>query len=359
MTDTLKALSLFAVLGAGWALALRHIGPLGAPPQPVPQSTPALLVPATSPVADYYVPSSPIAKPQVALSPGAALYVPPSPKGTPVPAATPPPGQAAPAAVASASPARVEFRSFASAALKRGMPYLIYLPAGYDTSPDRSYPVLYLLHGIGGGFGGQNGSNTEWYGYGITGAASKLIARGDIPPLLIVMPQGDQSFWMDHADGPLWGQYTAVDVVQEIDSQFRTIGNSAHRAIGGLSMGGFGALELAMLYPQTFGTAGGHSSSFYTRDAAPLFGDEAFFDAHDPIHLLHDHPEVAGKLHLWLDVGSEDPLWKNANEALHAQLQLDGVQHEWNEWPGGHDGLYWNAHVDDYMRFYGSALAGQ
>ncbi|MBV8086367.1 MAG: hypothetical protein JO247_16290 [Chloroflexi bacterium] len=309
-------------------------------------------MPATSPVADYYVPGQ---SPK-ALVPLASAVSTPVAVTTPV--ASQVAGQAvAPAPAASPSPQRVEFRSFASAALSRGMPYLIYLPAGYDANPTQRYPVLYLLHGIGGGFGGQNGSNTEWYGYGVTGAANKLIASGEIPPLLIVMPQGDQSFWMDHADGPAWGQYTAVDLVNEIDSHFRTIPAAPARAIGGLSMGGFGALELAMLYPQTFGTAGGHSSSFYTRDAAPFFGDEAFFDAHDPVHLLHDRATVARGLRLWLDVGSEDPLWKAANERLHQQLEADGVPHEWHEWAGAHDGLYWNAHVDDYMRFYGAALS--
>ena len=97
------------------------------------------------------------------------------------------------------------------------MPYFIYLPSGYDSSPTTRYPVLYMLHGAGG-------SNTEWEGYGLFGTADELIGSGAIAPLIIVLPQGDQSFWMDHAvDGQLWGAYVARDVVEEIDTHFRML----------------------------------------------------------------------------------------------------------------------------------------
>src|SRR5881628_2559959 len=149
------------------------------------------------------------------------------------------------------SQARIEERSFRSPTLDRTMPYFIYVPPGYDSSGQR-YPTLYMLHGLGG-------SNTEWKGYNLLGAADDLIKAGTIPPMLIVLPQGDQSYWFDPANGPRWGQYAARDVVDEIDAHWRTLADRDHRAIGGLSMGAQGALQLAMLYPDVFGIVGAHS----------------------------------------------------------------------------------------------------
>jgi|SRR5581483_5785611 len=319
-------------------------GPAGSAPSPA--LTPVSSPPASGGAARSAAPSVSAATPSPAASPT---------KDTPTQLTTP-----GPAPAASPSAARVEWRLFLSQALGQGMSYLLYLPAGYDTSPTQRYPVLYLLHGIGGGFGGQNGSNTEWPGYGVSVAANRLIAAGETPATIIVMPQGDQSFWMDQANGgPKYGSYVAQDMVREIDSQLRTVPDRKHRAIGGVSMGGFGALALAMLFPDTFAAAGAHSASLPARAGGPaFFGSDAYFNAHDPVHLLHDRPAQARALKLWLDVGSQDTLSRVADEALHQQLQRDGIAHEWHEWPGSHTPAYWEAHVEDYLRFYGSALRG-
>ena len=113
-------------------------------------------------------------------------------------------------------------RTFISAALGRDMPYFVYLPVGYAESGLR-YPTLYMLHGHGG-------SNTEWMGYGFLETADKIINAGQVPPMIIVLPQGDQSFWVNHADdGQRWGDYTAQDVVQYIDATYRTIPDAKRR----------------------------------------------------------------------------------------------------------------------------------
>src|SRR5207247_1885175 len=150
---------------------------------------------------------------------------------------------------------------------------------GYDSSTAARFPALYMLHGIGTGTGG---SDSEWYAYGLLERADQLMRAGEMPPFLIVLPQGDGGYWVDQADGgPRWGTYTARDVVGEIDGHFRTAADRAHRAIGGLSMGADGALQLAMRYPDVFGAAGADSPTLRAcRDAPPFFGDEAYFDAH-------------------------------------------------------------------------------
>src|SRR5207248_8112965 len=152
-----------------------------------------------------------------ATSPASAT--PAATTATPAATTATPAAPAAPGATATPAPtpSRVESDTFFSPALGQTMPYFIYLPSGYDSSSTTRYPVLYMLHGAGG-------SNTEWEGYGLFGTADQLIGSGAIAPLIIVLPQGDQAFWMDHANGgPKWGTYTAHDVVGEIDGHFRTL----------------------------------------------------------------------------------------------------------------------------------------
>ncbi len=243
-------------------------------------------------------------------------------------------------------------RTFTSAALGREMHYFIYLPAGYAESGKR-YPVMYMLHGYGG-------SNTEWIAYGFPETADKMMNAGEIPPMIIVLPQGDQAYWVNHADnGERWGDYTAQDVVQQIDATYRTIADPKHRAIGGLSMGAHGAMQLALNYPGTFGVVGMHSPTL--RDyatALPYFGDEAFFDAHDPVHLVQAHPDAARQLKILLDVGEQDQEWHDPTVAFHDLLTQLNIPHEFHTWPGDHGGDYWGAHCADYLRFYGVALSG-
>jgi S-formylglutathione hydrolase FrmB len=188
---------------------------------------------------------------------------------------------------------------------------------------------------------------------------------GAIPPMLIVLPQGDQSYWFDHASGPRWGQYTARDVVDEIDAHWRTLADRDHRAIGGLSMGAEGALQLAMLYPDVFGIVGAHTPSLrdWEESAAwfppDFYRDEAYFAAHDPTSLVEAHPEVARRLTIWLDVGAQDETWRPVVTDFHELLVARGIPHEFHVLPGNHNGDdYWAPHGGEYLRFYARAFQG-
>jgi putative tributyrin esterase len=245
----------------------------------------------------------------------------------------------------------VEERSFRSDALRRTMPYLVYLPRGYNDAADTRYPVLYMLHGMAG-------SMYEWAGYGLLDMADRLIGSGEIAPLLIVMPQGDDSYWIDHAgDGPRWGAYVAEDLVTEIDSRFRSVPEPAARAVGGLSMGGFGALTLAITHPEVFGVAGAHGPSLRRSDDAPAyFGDRASFDQRDPVVLYDVHVDIARALTIWLDTGEGDP-WLDLVRAFHEQLEAAGIAVAYAEFPGGHDNASWIARTFDCLRFYSAAFS--
>ena len=191
---------------------------------------------------------------------------------------------------------------FTSQALGRTMPYSIYLPPGYATSTKR-YPVLYMLHGMGG-------SNQEWSSYGLVDKADKMIRSGDVPPMVIVLPQGDKAYWVDHAgiDKEAWGRYMAKDVIAEVDAHFRTIADASHRAIGGVSMGAHGALQLAMNYPGTFTVVGAHSLVLRPYNMAPTyFGKPADFAKRDPVQMAPAKAELLRSMDLWIDIGDKDP----------------------------------------------------
>ena len=241
----------------------------------------------------------------------------------------------------------VHERRFFSPALGREMSYLIYQPAGYEQSRDR-YPVLYLLHGIGGGM-------WEWVETGLLETMDDLVRGGDVPPMLIVLPEGEQSYWVNHVDGPRWGDYVADDLVAHIDATYRTITGPEGRAVGGLSMGAHGALQLVMRYPDRFGAVGAHSPSLRRADDTfPFLGTTDDFDERDPLWLARAG-HLPTTVRLWLDSGEADP-WLEQVVALHEALAAQGVSHTWQTFPGAHDGAYWAEHVADYLRFYGEAL---
>src|ERR1041385_2887424 len=176
----------------------------------------------------------------------------------------------------------VRSMTFYSAALGRTMPYSIYLPPDYAWSTHR-YPVLYMLHGM-------SGTNEEWEGYGIFSVADRMIRAQQLRPMIIVLPQGDQAYWVDHAlptDQTAWGRYTAKEGVATVDGSFRPLADAPHRAIGGVSMGAHGAVQLAMNYPGTFSVVGAHSLVLRRYDTAPaFFGSVADWAKGDPMPLV-------------------------------------------------------------------------
>lgn len=253
-------------------------------------------------------------------------------------------------APAGASPSRVESGMVESAALGRPMPYTVYVPAGYDSHPSRHYSVVYLLHGMGG-------SDRQWLDLGAASTADALFASG-VPPFLIVMPEGERGYWMDQADGgPHWGTYVTDDLVGAIDHRYRTVARRDGRAIGGISMGAHGALQLSMNHPDEFAAIGAHSPALRREaQAMSYFGHGADYAARDPISLIAAHPDTAKRFKIWIDVGDRDP-WAPGAELLHSELSELGVPHQWHEQAGDHVSAYWSADLPDYLRFYASALA--
>ena len=207
---------------------------------------------------------------------------------------------------------------------------LIYLPAGY--SADRKYPVLYLLHGIGG-------NQDEWRGYvRATAILDNLIADGKAVPMIVVMPNGraladdrsppeDRVFTPENAAGFARFERDLLDfLIPAVEAKYSVDVDREHRAIAGLSMGGGQALNFGLSHPDTFAWIGAFSPAPNTRPPAELLPD----------------PKVARKqvALLYLSCGNRDGLI-NVSQDLHAYLKQHEVSHVWNVDDHGHDGDSW------------------
>jgi enterochelin esterase-like enzyme len=246
--------------------------------------------------------------------------------------------------------------AFFSRTLVRDMKYLVWLPPGFDATPSARYPTLYLLHGAGDG---ENFNRTEWQHLGVAGIVADLIARGEIKPMIVVLPEGEQGYWINHAaGGPRWADYVARDVVAHVDLTFPTERRPEKRAIGGLSMGGHGAAQIALNYPDVFRVMGLHSPSLRSYEQSPeFFGDREWFARYDPASLAQRR-EVTQRVTVWIDAGTRDR-WRVDAEHLAKTLEAHGARQQFHVLDGGHDGDYWRAHLPRYIRFYAEALAGK
>lgn len=228
--------------------------------------------------------------------------------------------------------------------------YRVYLPPDYLRSPQRRYPVLYMLHGNGGNY-------TEWSDSYLPEQTDRLIAADEIQPMIVVMPDdGETTYWANWDEGgPRWGDYVTDDVVSTIDQRYRTLAEPGGRAIGGLSMGGLGALNLTLQHPDVFGVVGAHSPSVRVQpDPALWFLTGQNFWEHNPIWLAQ-HRGGLDSLKVWIDAGTDD-VWLPNIEAAHVALVGEGVHVDWHVFPGPHEAVYWIEHVPDYLHFYSDAL---
>jgi enterochelin esterase-like enzyme len=243
-------------------------------------------------------------------------------------------------------------QSFYSPALARETAYLVWLPPGYFAD-ERMYPALYLLHGVGGAAGV---GPEEWLGYALTETLERMLSLRLLEPMIVVLPQGEQSYWMNRIDGgPRWADFVAEDLVANVDATFRTVPVREARAVGGLSMGGHGALQLAYNFPDTFSIAGAHSPSLRELDQMPAFaGGEESFARVDPRSLV-EGGAPAGRVTTWIDVGHDD-LWRWRAQEVRDALLAVGAPVSYHVLEGEHEGWYWLTYLPQYLRFYSGAL---
>ncbi|MEZ6131859.1 MAG: alpha/beta hydrolase-fold protein [Planctomycetaceae bacterium] len=202
----------------------------------------------------------------------------------------------------------------------------VYTPPGY--SADNRYPVLYLLHGIGG-------DETEWQRFATPDVLfDNLIADKKAVPMIVVMPNG-RAQKNDRAEGNVFESAPAFatfeqdllnDVIPAIETRYSVNADRQHRALAGLSMGGGQSLNFGLTHLDTFAWVGGFSSAPNTKAAAELIPDPA---------------ETKKRLQLlWLSCGNKDGLIR-VSQRMHGYLKEHDVPHVWNVDSHGHDATHW------------------
>ncbi len=208
----------------------------------------------------------------------------------------------------------------------------VYLPPGY--SPDKKYPVLYLLHGIGGDI-------TEWlHAASPNVVLDNLIADGKAVPMIIVLPNGralpddrpgPNIFAPDQVAGFSKFERDLLEfLIPAIEAKYSTLPDREHRALAGLSMGGGQTLNFGFAHLDTFAWLGAFSAAPNTKPPAELVPDPAL---------------VKAKLKLiYLSCGNKDGLI-NFSQGVHVYLKEHGVPHVWNVDDHGHDGETWGGNL--------------
>lgn len=217
-----------------------------------------------------------------------------------------------------------------------------------DPGGDRGKPpLLIFLHG-------RSGSDRSFVeDEPLFEAVAKLGRRA---PVIAFPDGGDHGYWHDRAEGD-WGRYVMREAIPMVTRQFGT--DPGRIAIGGISMGGFGAYDLALLHPGRFCAVGGHSPAlwFDGGETAPgAFDSAEDFDHNDVVGTVESDPNAFGGIPVWNDYGSEDP-FRTYDEGFVDALQAGGADLTTRSWPGEHDSSYWDRHWGAYLRFYADALA--
>jgi putative tributyrin esterase len=284
---------------------------------------------------------------------------------------------------------------------------VVYLPPSYAKAPARRYPVAYYLHGRGG-------NETNWTKEGhLDEVMDSLITAGG-PEMIVVMPDGDDGWYTTWnelvtveacrrtapAREPVdtycvpwehYDDYIARDVVQFADKKYRTEATRQHRAIAGLSMGGYGAMALAFEYPELFAAAASHSGvleplllgpapfdgkqkpefaataaalkekwgTFWPAMAAVFGRDTAAWWSRDPGRRLEKLVANRGRgavPALYADAGTQDGLVDDTRVFKWTVSRL-GLPIVYHESPGQHDWAYWRAHVGESLHWIGERIA--
>lgn len=264
---------------------------------------------------------------------------------------------------------RIECDALHSQILSDMVHYCVLLPSGYDSAAAKSsrYPVLYFLHGLG-----EN--EQTLFKTGGWNLVQDLRQQHRIGDFLIVTPEAKASFYVNFADGRVrYSDFFLREFMPYIESRFRIRRERRSRAISGISMGGYGALRFAFAYPQTFSAVSAESAALMTaspqeldtamRAGTPLgqllgavFGDPiniAHWRENDPFLLAKKKRLTVSSLAIYFNCGRDDQYqFENGAEALHRELDAEGIKHEFHLYPGDHSASYFLAHLGELMQFH-------
>lgn len=244
--------------------------------------------------------------------------------------------------------------------------YAVYLPPDYEHS-ERSYPVLYLLHG-----GGDD--QTGWVQFGeILHIADQEIREGRATPMVIIMPDantGQRGYFNDPEDRWRYEDFFFEELMPRVEKEFRIKGEKRYRAIAGLSMGGGGTFVYALHHPELFSSACPLSAdcgpltlqdmeSYQRRRGWEQIPDEkleTWYRGHSVLELIDDMPENQRTDVRWyIDCGDDDFLYEG-NSLVHIAMRKKEIPHEFRIRDGGHTWTYWREALPEVLSFVSQAF---
>lgn len=222
------------------------------------------------------------------------------------------------------------------------LPVTVVVPRG---ARDGKRSLLVFLHG-------RSGDEDSYLDPEMFAALARQKGKA---PVVAFPGGGPDSYWHDREDGE-WGSYVLEELVPNLVERFEI--EPERVALGGISMGGFGAYNLARQDAGAFCAVGGHSPAVWLEagDTAPgAFDDAEDFERNDVIELTGPPASPLAGKRVWVDVGEDDPFAQTAS-ALADALEAGGARVAFRTGPGGHESEYWRDHWRSYIRFYARAL---
>ncbi|MFT3788859.1 MAG: alpha/beta hydrolase family protein [Tepidisphaeraceae bacterium] len=214
------------------------------------------------------------------------------------------------------------------------------------------FPTLYLLHGL-------SDDHTIW------GRLTRIESYAWNLPIAIVMPQGFRGFYTNQTDGPQYADYIAKDVVGTAERVLPLKRTRKGRSIAGLSMGGYGAMRIALGFPEMFCAVASHSGVLtqghdrkgvlHDHELRQIFGSNPIGTDHDLLALAKKVKRKGKLPKIKIDCGTEDFLIEH-NRRAHAGLDKLGVPHEYAEYPGIHNWDYWDEHIRETLPWAAKAM---
>jgi S-formylglutathione hydrolase FrmB len=271
-------------------------------------------------------------------------------------------------AMSFAATGRVECNSAPSKILNRPVPYCVVLPPSFDADKRRYFPILYFLHGLG--------DNEQFFVHsGAWNITEDMWEKQELREFVIATPNADASFYINSRSGKArYEDFLLQEFFPFVEKRFRAAPGRGHRAIAGISMGGYGALHMAFRHPQLFVAVSAHSAALIEKlptflGAAPdspragvlgsVFGsppDAAFWDRNSPIVLART-ASLAG-LKIYFDCGDQDDYgFESGAAALDKALTSRHILHEFHIYAGRHDPAYFAEHLPASLAFASHTFA--